>query len=146
MAPENARSSRGPRDRDAARLAKWTLAQSQGITLDEARRLSSEEDAAVLSALATNYAVNPTVLSALSDARPELRHLIAMNVNAPAELKAELPLAQHVESALTEYLNQMQASDRQRAELRELYLSSIRAEDNKTTLAEAWARISRSDY
>ncbi|MFE7198529.1 hypothetical protein [Microbacterium oxydans] len=127
---------------DSTREERWLLAQDVNISEANASTLAQDPDDAIASALATNYSVSRSVLAELAERRPDLRPLIASNVNAPADIKEELPLRQHVESSLTEYLADQDASPTQRTELRALFLEAIRNGDDQMTLANAWAIVS----
>lgn len=117
---------------------RWNAAQDQSITRESARALLKDPSSHIARALATNYGVEQEILSMLAELHPEVRSLVALNVNAPPYLKDEAPIWRHVESALRQYALDKNATDAQRIALRQEYVASLKERDDSLLLRAVW--------
>lgn len=120
---------------------RWNLASTYGIDAEVASVLAGDEDERVLQALANNYGVLPEVLATLAAKGKALRDIVARNPFAPPELKGELPLREHASLAISEFLDDMDASAQQRIKIMFAFNAALADENAKTTLSEAWREV-----
>jgi len=117
------------------------LAGTYGIDPGVAQTLSLDEDDRVLDALAANYSTPPDVLRTVALRTAALRDVVAHNPFAPAEFKRDLALSEHASLAISQFLEDSEATAGQRVQLMQRYDAAIREEDPLTTLGSAWDEI-----